>query len=108
MGDPDDFPERVIAAVRRGEVEHHEDGTMTVCGHRFDRHGNPMVKVSGCPNCGEGAGWVDCIVAAASSNSGRDLNAPCSRRCALQLEHAASVAAARLTKLDDYEKENPK
>ena len=92
-----DFPERVVAAIERGEYEQHADGTLTVCGHRFDQHGNPMVKVAGCPNCGAGKGWTDSLSVAAAENSGRDLDAPCSRRCALQLEHAASVAAQRIT-----------
>lgn len=92
----DNFPERVVQAIERGEYEQHPDGTLTVCGHRFDRAGNPMVKVAGCPNCGAGEGWVDLLIVAAAENSGRDLADPCSRRCALQLEHAASVAAQRI------------
>lgn len=94
--DPDDFPERVLAAMKRGEYETHPDGSSTVCGHRFDRHGNPMVKTDGCPNCGKGKGWVDGLEHVAAANSGVNLDGPCSRRCALQLDHAARIAGDQI------------
>lgn len=57
----------------------------------IDAQGNPMVRVTGCPNCGKGAGWADVISWAAANNSGRDLNAPCSNVCRYQLEYAATL-----------------
>jgi hypothetical protein len=70
------------------------DGAIMVDGECIDALGNPMVKVDGCPNCGAGAGWATIIQYAAAGNSGRDLDGACSRRCALQLEHAARLAAS--------------
>lgn len=92
----DNLPDRVMEAIRLGEFESHPDGTMTVCGLRFDRYGNPMVKTTGCPNCGKGAGWVDILEDCAAANAGRDMNGPCSRRCALQIEFAASIAGDQI------------
>lgn len=57
----------------------------------FDAFGNPMVEVKGCPNCGEGEGYMTIIEYAAARNSGRDVDGPCSRRCALQLEYAKTL-----------------
>lgn len=59
---------------------------------RLDAMGNPMSYLKGCPNCGKGAGWYNVIQWAAAGNSGRDLEGPCSRRCALQAEYADSLA----------------
>lgn len=59
-------------------------------GTPIDSQGNPLVEV-GCPNCNAGKGFVDGFSFAAAMNSGRDLTAPCSRRCALQIEYAESL-----------------
>lgn len=74
------------------------DPVLLTEGMRLDACGNPMVRVMGCPNCGAGEGWVTIIEVAAAGYSGRDLNGPCSRRCALQVEWAADVAAQRMTR----------
>jgi hypothetical protein len=58
---------------------------------RFDGQGNPMARV-GCPNCGAGSGWVTIIEFFGAKNSGRDPAGPCSRACALQIEHAKSLS----------------
>lgn len=65
---------------------------MKIDGTPIDAQGNPMIRV-GCPNCGKGAGWSDVISYAAALNSGREPAGPCSRRCRLQIEHAAGLAA---------------
>lgn len=57
----------------------------------FDALGNPMVEVKGCPNCGKGEEYMTVVEYAAAQNSGRDVDGPCSRRCALQLEYARSL-----------------
>jgi hypothetical protein len=58
----------------------------------IDEHGNPMVRITGCPNCGEGAGWMNPIEYSAKRNSGLDPNAACSRACALQTEYADEIS----------------
>lgn len=73
------------------------DPALLAEGQRFDACGNPMMHTHGCPNCGEGEGWLTIIEWAAAGNSGRDVDGPCSRRCALQIEWAADVAARRMT-----------
>jgi hypothetical protein len=59
----------------------------------LDELGNPMVKVTGCPNCGAGACWMGPIEYFGKRNSGIDPDAPCSRACALQTAYAAELAA---------------
>lgn len=62
---------------------------------RFDEQGNPETWME-CPNCGANGQWVGVIEWACIGNSGgRMPDKPCSRRCELQLEHAAALAAAR-------------
>jgi len=61
-------------------------------GQMLDEQGNPMVKV-GCPNCGKGDGWMGPIEFFGARNVGRDPAGPCSRACALQLEHAEALKA---------------
>lgn len=56
----------------------------------IDAQGNPCIRV-GCPNCGEGAGWLDPISYSAGLNSGVDAAGPCSRRCRYQLEYAETL-----------------
>lgn len=48
----------------------------------IDANGNPMVEREGCPNCGEGAGWIADAFAFF-------FDEPCSTACRLQLEYAA-------------------
>lgn len=60
---------------------------------RVDAAGNPMVCDPGCPMCSRGARWLTIPEVVAMHNAGSDLGAPCSRRCALQLEYARSLAA---------------
>lgn len=60
---------------------------------KVDAAGNPMSYDSGCPNCSTGARWLTIPEVVAMHNAGSDLGAPCSRRCALQIEHAQNLAA---------------
>lgn len=60
---------------------------------KVDAAGNPMSYDPGCPNCSRGARWLTIPEVVAMHNAGSDLGAPCSRRCALQVEHAKSLAA---------------
>ncbi len=60
---------------------------------KVDAAGNPMSYDPGCPNCSTGARWLTIPEVVAMHNAGRDLGAPCSRRCALQMEHAKDLAA---------------
>lgn len=53
-----------------------------------DRSGQPMAFV-GCPVCGEGGWAVDILTHASTANSGRNLSAPCSGPCRIQMEDAA-------------------
>lgn len=59
---------------------------------KVDAAGNPMSYDPGCPNCSTGARWLTIPEVVAMHNAGSDLGAPCSRRCALQFEHAKSLA----------------
>lgn len=60
---------------------------------RVDAAGNPMSYDPGCPNCSAGARWLTIPEVVAMHNAGSDFGAPCSRRCALQIEHAQTLAA---------------
>ena len=57
-------------------------GCQRIDGWVIDAHGNPMVESDGCPNCGEGAGWIADAFAFLHDR-------PCSTSCRLQLEYAA-------------------
>lgn len=65
------------------------DGTVV------DAEGNPWIPITGCPNCGRlqdgDEPHMHPILYAGARNAGRDPNGPCSRSCALQLEHAAAL-----------------
>jgi hypothetical protein len=59
-----------------------------VDGQPIDDHGNPFVRITGCPNCQTRTGpeWMHPLQYTAARNTGQDPNGYCSRAC--QLQHA--------------------
>lgn len=64
------------------------EGAACFDGHYVDAGGNPLVVHDGCPNCRSGRGWIPAAFAGI-------YDVPCSRKCALQMEYAESLKAAR-------------
>jgi hypothetical protein len=67
---------------------------------RVDSQGNPLVHVTGCPNCGDGEGWMSQVEYAGAVNAValygyRHPDGPCSRACELQIEYARALARER-------------
>lgn len=63
---------------------------------KMDELGNPLVQITGCPNCGKrDFDWMSGLRYSGLCNAGADPNGPCSRRCQLQLEFAAEREGRR-------------
>jgi hypothetical protein len=73
-------------------------------GTAFDSGGcGPYPHVPPCPNCGKPGGYLDMMAYVGLLNSGYDLDGPCSRRCQLQWEHAAKLAAQAGIRSDELD-----